>query len=730
MSVTRNTAEQSPPEHLRCRHCKTMLPLYATFCRTCGARVEKDASNLHAQDSPGMVELYRITALICRRPYIQLFLAIDNMHQRPVVIRDIDMSSLNEEQRTLAIEVAQHEFDLLRCQRSDDVMSVINLHYFQEHLFVVAGTPFTIHNQGENSVPWYTLQDLLQSGVGLPDELVAITWAYQLCRALAHLHRDQIVIGDLDPYAIIVSDNSYYGTPALMVSWLPLPIRNLLPRTSVITNANSFRAPEVLLNCVEPCADIYSVGAILYLLLTGTSPEEPTLHVHRSLRSPREFNSQISSRVEEVVMRALSIESANRYQSADEMSEALLELCASTQSARTETLVLQNRKEKQGVRERAARVEVNKNLPVTDDLDQMTISVDPKIVPQAWRHLSKRASGRSGVENEQCRVSIVDTLKQEEHKKVNHEQKEQEQDEYNMEDLKERKQEEEPELALEEDKPEEPEEALEEDKPEEEPELALEEDKPEEPEEALEQLPIVVLSPSIQKGVLVNGFLPKPVSLSTQVQPQSTTGDSKMVQLLRERLSGILPALGLSGGGGNATSVSLQGQTVTDDEKSFLKQLQRFFLGEQQRNTKAVALIETPFRVQPNQNYTVRIHLLGRDIPIASPGAKENAPLAGLSALAQGELARIEIRSALYQNYAYIVQQANVRVPGRGYAAEVTMPMQSLMRGSSGRRDRLHIFFMDEAGHPLYEKPFVIELFISPLVQFGREGRNVLAIPL
>ena len=46
------------------------------------------------------------------------------------------------------------------------------------------------------------------------------------------------------------------------------------------------------------------------------------------------------------------------------------------------------------------------------------------------------------------------------------------------------------------------------------------------------------------------------------------------------------------------------------------------------------------------------------------------------------------------------------------------------------KQGRSHIFFMDARHRSLYEKPFVIELFISHLVQSGREGHNVLTIPL
>jgi hypothetical protein len=102
----------------------------------------------------------------------------------------------------------------------------------------------------------------------------------------------------------------------------------------------------------------------------------------------------------------------------------------------------------------------------------------------------------------------------------------------------------------------------------------------------------------------------------------------------------------------------------------------------------------------------------------------------GLSALVEGDIVSIEVRSVLYQSFAYIVQQAAVAIPAPDYAADVTIPMQAIASGPSGRRDRLHIFFLDEARRPLYEKPFVVEIFVSHLVQSGREGHNVLTIPL
>jgi hypothetical protein len=215
--------------------------------------------------------------------------------------------------------------------------------------------------------------------------------------------------------------------------------------------------------------------------------------------------------------------------------------------------------------------------------------------------------------------------------------------------------------------------------------------------------------------------LPRPEETLEQVEPETPA------QRFKKRFTGALPSIPRLGGTAKAPA-----KTTGEDETpkaSFLKRLQRFILGEQQRSSTAAALIETPLRIQPNQGYSLRIHLMGREAPLLPDGGRKGAP-AGLSALVQGEKIHIEVRSSLFQNYAYIVQRASVEIPARGYAAEVTIPMQTLTTGPSGRRERLHIFFMDTNRRPLYEKPFVIELFISHLVQSGREGHNVLNIPI
>jgi len=158
--------------------------------------------------------------------------------------------------------------------------------------------------------------------------------------------------------------------------------------------------------------------------------------------------------------------------------------------------------------------------------------------------------------------------------------------------------------------------------------------------------------------------------------------------------------------------------------------MQRMILGRQRPIIMAAAIVESPLRVQPNQVFTLRLHIMGRDEPLPTPEANTNDRFAGLSTLQHGDTTLIEVRSVLHQSYAYIVQQTTVAIPAAGYAAEVLIPIQLLSTAPGGRRDRLHLFFLDEQRRPLYERPFVLEIFVSHLVKPGKEGHQVLTIPV
>src|SRR5438067_2779476 len=123
MSITQPITGRSPSDSLGCPRCNASLPAQATFCGICGERIdrnkiapgawEKDSisaqARLHRVENTDIATRYRITSLVRRRPYVNLFFALDNRQQRMVAIRDIDISSLDEEAQRKAIALVESE---------------------------------------------------------------------------------------------------------------------------------------------------------------------------------------------------------------------------------------------------------------------------------------------------------------------------------------------------------------------------------------------------------------------------------------------------------------------------------------------------------------------------------------------------------------------------------------------------------------------------------------------
>ena len=778
MSATQTPIENDQSDILRCTRCEAVLPAYATFCGQCGQRVKKQESETSSPDYSDVTERYRITSLVRRRPYTQLFFAFDNQQQQAVAINAINLSALKDEERAKAIEAFQSQYDLLRRLSLPTIMRLVDLRYFREHLYLIGTWTKQEANLQGQTRHLSTLFSLLQSGIGLPDEQVAIAWVYRLSRTLEILHKNNIVAGDIDPDTILVNAANFEGDPALMVSWLPELLLPLLPHPSIDTNTAYFYAPETVIGESEPRSDIYSLGAILYLLLSGVTPGDAVERTKQPLASLRELNPRINSGIDTVVMRALALEKNERYQSASDFSEALLQLSTNPHDLRHTQKSLphlaqstETQQDKEEIRISSPVVDntIDKvvDRPVTEVTEDATISIVPLQAQMARRYLSKiktgkaetqgKQSGEASVEEgllqeeadgivESTAQAPIDSIATEEHLSDGYsdERKEETPAGGNEARVTEAKpveiQEEKPTTLHSERQQIEDQHTIPLDPP---AKAEAEQEKAANSASEVEKLDTI---PFKYRVVDASGMsnvheqikdqeekdrLDEPTTRA--LQTQGTVSAQSQPLSAREPISERLKALFIKTATTlpelvrrkeiNVASRAVSKQLAEPKDGSLLKQVQHFLLGEPQNSTKAAALIETPLRIQPSQNYSIRINVIGRD-------KAAEAQAAGLSSLMKGEKVHIEVRSALYQNYAYIVQQADIEIPGEGFVAEITMPMQPLSGGPSGRRERLHIFFMDGANNPLYEKPFVIELFISHLVQSGREGHNVLSIPL
>lgn len=175
-----------------------------------------------------------------------------------------------------------------------------------------------------------SLAQRLERGPMAPDAAAKCLAA--VARAVAYLHGHGIVHRDLKPGNIMLDRNDWpYVTDFGLVKWLSAPADRT--GTGAVLGTPSYMAPEQAAGQnvrVGPQSDIYSLGAILYEMLTGRPPfreatpldtlvqvlegEPPSLH---------EFNPRIPRELEWICQKAMAKISEQRYASADALAEDL-----------------------------------------------------------------------------------------------------------------------------------------------------------------------------------------------------------------------------------------------------------------------------------------------------------------------------------------------------------------------------------------------------------------------
>jgi serine/threonine-protein kinase len=86
-----------------------------------------------------------------------------------------------------------------------------------------------------------------------------------------------------------------------------------------------YAPPELFSGQADPRVDIYSLGATLFHLLTGSDPQDNPLLIFDFTKNPRprQINPQLSSEMENLLIRAVEYKPEHRFQSGAEMRDAL-----------------------------------------------------------------------------------------------------------------------------------------------------------------------------------------------------------------------------------------------------------------------------------------------------------------------------------------------------------------------------------------------------------------------
>jgi serine/threonine protein kinase len=172
----------------------------------------------------------------------------------------------------------------------------------------------------------------------------AVDITRQICAGLHEAHEQGIVHRDLKPANIIVD---HHGNVKIMDFGIARLFQENCQMTQTVVGTPEYMSPEqVELKAVTPHTDIYSLGLVLYEMVTGVRAFSgdcaitiAVQHIRQAPKRPSEILPTLPPQVEAVILKCLRKEPAKRFQSVLEL-DAALEECVTPAAARTQKLGL------------------------------------------------------------------------------------------------------------------------------------------------------------------------------------------------------------------------------------------------------------------------------------------------------------------------------------------------------------------------------------------------------
>jgi serine/threonine protein kinase len=154
----------------------------------------------------------------------------------------------------------------------------------------------------------------------------ALNYALQILKGVEHAHDAQILHRDLRPANVLVSESGVLKVTDFGIS-------RFLEKSHATTVIGSppYMAPEHFKGRAVLASDIYSVGVMLYQMLTGALPyfspnpaQIERLAAQGRCTPPRVRNNQIKREISDIILKAIARDVEERYQRSSELLEDLM----------------------------------------------------------------------------------------------------------------------------------------------------------------------------------------------------------------------------------------------------------------------------------------------------------------------------------------------------------------------------------------------------------------------
>jgi len=159
----------------------------------------------------------------------------------------------------------------------------------------------------------------------------ALRYSKDMATGMTVAHQAGVIHRDLKPANILVNSEGLLKIVDFGVAAAASSGDTQLTKTGYVIGSPKYMAPEQILGKkVDQTADVYSIGVIMYEMVTGIPPYSRGdhmsvmyQHVQGKAKHCQEINPDLPDEYAELIVKAMSVDKSKRHQSMDELTEAL-----------------------------------------------------------------------------------------------------------------------------------------------------------------------------------------------------------------------------------------------------------------------------------------------------------------------------------------------------------------------------------------------------------------------
>ena len=267
-------------------------------------------------EQPLLNKRYRLEAMIGKGGMAGVYRGVDLMLERPVAVKVL-RADYSKDPRFR--ERFRQEAKAVANLAHPNIVTVHDFGWDAGRLFIVM-----------EYVPGRDLKTIIDERGRFRTE-EAVPLMVQACAGIGYAHRAGLVHCDIKPHNILVTPDQRVKVADFGIARALASIRPD-EQINVVWGSPQYFSPEQASGGAPlPASDVYSLGIVLYEMLTGRLPFDAEsgaalarLHQLDEPPLPSRFNQQITPELEQIILKVLSKEPSARYRTADQLGRVLL----------------------------------------------------------------------------------------------------------------------------------------------------------------------------------------------------------------------------------------------------------------------------------------------------------------------------------------------------------------------------------------------------------------------